>query len=567
MSRRSRMPGDGRSFSDSAHYLTLILAVVLVAVVAKLLWLQLIDAPSLRDAAAAQRTSALTIRAKRGTIFDRDGNVLAMSVDCKTVYCNPREVNDPNGAAKIMAEELGGEAADYLEPLTRESTFAYSRRQVDEDKAERLKNRLEASKVDGVYYLGDTKRVYPYGSVGGQVLGIVGTDGNGLSGLELYYDKLLSGTDGTLLLETGADGTPIAGARSRTTDAKNGSDIVISLDIDIQKVAEETIAAGVKQYEADSGSVIVTDPSTGEILAACSTPLFDITNTSVIEEGALDLKPVSSSFEPGSIFKLLTMSIGIENQVISTDTPFTVPAKVRVGDDMVGDDDGRDFTMVMDPREILRRSSNAGTALVAQSVIGSDAFAGGIQKFGIGQTTGIDFPGEVAGLVKSREQYDGASLGSMSFGQSLALPLVQMVKAVGGIANDGVLQTPHFLISSAGERQEWPSPGVAISKDTADQVTDMMRTVVQEGTAMSARVEGYDIAGKTGTGEQADDSGKYLAYSFVSSLIGFAPADSPRVLVYVGLNGTPYLASGSAAVLFSTIMGESLSDMGVQPSS
>lgn len=569
----SRMRGDRgvrrpdhSSYEQMMRVVLLVFAAIMVVVCGKLVYLQVVEAKSLSSKAEAQRTNEITIQAKRGTIYDRNGNVLAMSKECKTIYCNPKEVNDPAKAAEIIADELGGKATDYVDKLMGNTSFSYVKRQVDTDVANAIKKKLEKKKIKGVYYLDDMKRVYPYGSTGGQILGIVGTDGKGLSGLELYYDKILSGTDGKMLLETGSGGTPIAGGNSQVIKkAKNGTDIVISIDIDIQKVAETTITQGVSTYKADSGSVMVTDPKTGEVLAACSTPLFNITDTSTIAEGALNLKPVSSSYEPGSIFKVLTAAIGIEDGLMTPDSTYTVPGKVKVGSDLVGDDDGRTQTMQMTLREILRRSSNAGMATVAQDVIGEERFANGIAKFKIGTKTGIDYPGEVKGIVKQLNEYDGASLGSMSFGQSLAIPLDQMVKAIGSIANGGKIVTPHFLVSKAGKKVTWKSEGRSVSKKTASQVTDMMRTVVKEGTAQAAQVTGYDVAGKTGTGEQADESGGYAKNKYVSSLIGFANADDPDVLVYVGLNGTPYLATSSAAPLFSTIMSEALSDMGVSP--
>ena len=501
------------------------------------------------------------MEAKRGTIYDRNGNALAVSVDCTTIYCNPQEVSDPQKAADILAQDLGGSASSYLKPIRQDTTFSYVSRKVDTSKADKAKDDLRDEGIAGFYYLNDSKRTYPYGNVGGQVLGIVGVDGDGLTGLELYYNDVLSGKDGEMTVETGADGTPIAGGISTTSDASNGTDIVISLDVDVQQAAETAIKQGVEDYKADSGSVMVTDPKTGEILAACSTPLLNITDTSTVEEGATALKPVSASYEPGSIFKLLTMSIGIENGLITPESSYNVPAKVKVGDD-----DGRSVTQAMTVREILRRSSNAGSAMVAQRIIGARRFADGIDRFGIGHTTGIDYPGETTGMVKTIDQYNGASLGAMSFGQSLAIPMVQMVKAVGSIANGGVLETPHFLLSKGGEKVSWESPGSSISPETASQVTDMMRTVVQEGTAKNAQVKGYDIAGKTGTGEQADETGGYAEGKFVSSLIGFAPADDAGVLVYVGLNGTPYLAYSSSAHVFSTVMSAALTNSDIQPS-
>lgn len=566
-SRRGRNDGFGPDdgFEGVARPLFVVLAALVAVVALRLVWLQVIQGPSLAASAAAQRTNVVAVHARRGTIYDRDGNVLAMSQACKTIYCNPQKVNDPNGAARILAEKLGGEASSYLATLRGDSSFSYVRRQVDTDKAKEVEDSLRDAKANGIYFLDDVKRVYPYGAVGSQVLGIVGTDGDGLSGLELYYDDVLKGTDGELVFETGSKGTPIAGTSAQASTAQDGTDIVISLDIDVQEAAERTIAKGTEDFDAESGSVMVTDPKTGQIIAACSTPLYDVTDTSKIEEGATSLKPVSSSFEPGSIFKLLTTAIGIDDGLMGTETTYDVPAYLKVGDDYVSDDDGRDYGMDMSVREILRRSSNAGAALLAQNVIGAERFSEGIARFGIGSYTGIDFPGEVPGLVKTLDQYDGASLGSMSFGQSLAVPLVQMVKAVGALADGGTLHAPHFLVSKGGQEAEWGPAGQAVSAETASAVTDMMRTVVQEGTAVHAQVEGYDVAGKTGTGEQAGETGGYIDYSYVSSLIGFAPASDAKVLVYVGLNGTPYLASASAAPLFSTIMGEALSDLGVAP--
>lgn len=569
----SRMPYGGGGGSDGPSdqrlwvlYGFICAAFVLIAL--RLFYFQIYRGAELTAKAEDRRSNTIELVARRGTIYDRNGNVLAMSEDCRTIYCNPKEISEPYLTAEVLAEHLGGTSTDYVDKLTADTTFSYIVRKASMEEADAIKADLLDKDLPGVYYLQDSRRVYPYGAVGSQVLGIVGIDGDGLSGLELYYDDLLGGTNGEMILETGMNGTPIAGASASTTEAIDGTDIVISLDINIQRVAEENIVEGVKEYKAESGSVMVTDPKTGEILAACSTPLLDVTDLSVVEEGSTSLKLVSDSFEPGSIFKVLTSAIGIDRGIVNPSPTFYVPAYEQVGDDLVSDDDGRDYDMNMTLREILRRSSNAGMALVAQDEIGAATFAEGVEAFGIGQLTGIDYPGEVTGIVKTYEEYDGSSVGSMSFGQGLAIPLVQMVRAIGAIANKGVMVTPHFLISKGTETVEWKSSGQVVSAETARQVTDMMRTVVEEGTAEAAQVPGYDIAGKTGTGEKADlGKGGYLESSFTSSLIGFAPAADPVVLVYVGLNGTPYLAASSSAPLFSSIMSEALTDMGVLPAS
>ncbi|MCH4214161.1 MAG: penicillin-binding protein 2 [Atopobiaceae bacterium] len=526
----------------------------------RLIWLQVVQAPELAAAAKSNSTNTITLSSKRGTIYDRNGNVLATSVDCETIYCNPHEVTDVSVTAQLLAADLGGDASDYEKLLSKDTTFVYLKKKVDTSVATQLTSDLSDAGINGVYELADTKRIYPYGKCAGQVLGLVGSDGHGLTGLELEYDDVLSGTDGEMVLETGADGTPIAGGNSEVTAAKNGTDIVISIDVNIQQTAEDEIEKAVKTYSASSGTVMATDPSTGEVLACCSTPLLDPSDTSSVTDEQLQLKPVSDSYEPGSMFKCLTMAIGIENGLISADTTFSVPSSVQVGTDNVTDDDGRDYTMSMSCREIMRRSSNTGAVIVGTS-IGADVFSQGISAFGIGQATGIDYPGEVSGIVTQRSDYTGATLGSMSFGQGLAIPMDQIVRAIGALANKGVLTTPHFLLAKGEERVEWPSGSQACSASTASQVVDMMKTVVSEGTGTNAQVNGLEIAGKTGTGEQADENGGYKSGSFLASFVGFAPADDASVLIYVGLNDTPYLASESAAPTFSAIMSEASQDL------
>lgn len=564
--RAARPGGSGDGGSDNGFKVVFVAMAVLFAIVGlRLVWLQVVTAGELATKAQTQRTNVVTLHAKRGTIYDRNGNVLAMSEDCTTIYANPKAVTDPSGVADALVEVLGGEKSTYMELLTADTTFQYLKRQVDTEVADKLKDLLAEKDLDGVYYLDDTKRVYPYGNVGAQVLGYVGTDGEGLSGIEMQYNDILTGTDGQMIIETGLTGTPIAGGVADVTEAKNGTDIVLSLDIDLQESAESIITAAVETYHSESGSVMVTDPTTGEILAACSTPLPDFSN--LTDLSSLNLKLVSSSYEPGSVFKVLTTSIGIDLGLFDADSQFSVPAYYKVGDDYVTDDDGRDYTETMTVREMMRRSSNTSMALLVQEVIGAKAFSEGVSRYGIGQKTGIDYPGEVEGIVRSYDDYDGATAGSMAFGQAVAIPMVQIVRAYGAVANDGVLTTPHFLVSQGGEDVEWAEGGRAISAEAANIETDIMRTVIQEGTGKNGKIEGYDIAGKTGTGEQASETGGYEAGKFVASLCGFANADDPEVLVYVGLNGMPHLASQSAAYVFHDVMQQAINILGITPAS
>ena len=557
--RREGRRGEGKPWG------LMLLAGLFAVVAMRLVWLQLIEGPSLSARAQAISTNQVTLSARRGTIYDRNGNVLAMSQECRTLYCNPKAIVDKATAATVLADKLGGEASDYYDTLSKDTTFAYVKRQVDTSVAKDVLSELSSKKIDGVYALTDMRRVYPYGAVAGQILGFIGTDGHGLSGLELQYDDVLSGTDGEMTMERGLDGNPIAGGAYDVTEATDGTDIVVSLDANIQQKAEEQLTTAVKDAEAHSGNVIVTDPSTGEILAAASTPLYDPTDASTLTNDALKLSSVTDAYEPGSTFKILTMAIGYDTGTINQNSTFTVPAKVKVGDDLVGDDDGRSETMNMTPAEIMRRSSNAGAAMVGQA-IGADKYSAGIARFGIGSKTGIDFPGEQAGIVTQRADYTGATLGAMSFGQSVAFPSIQLVRAVGAVANKGVITTPHFLVQKGGEEVSWPAGEQVVSEEAARLVTQDMVGVVQDGTGKKAQITGYSVAGKTGTGEQAAAEGGYEGGKLMSSFIGFANSDDPKVLVYVGVYGTVQHGSTAAAPAFSAIMSEALTDLGVKAS-
>ena len=537
--------------------------VLFALVVARLLWLQVIDAPNLSTKAQSLHTTNVTLTAKRGTIFDRNGNVLATSVECRTIYCNPKEVTNKPTCAQELANALGGTADDYLSTLSQDTTFAYVQRKVDTDVAQDLLSALSEDGITGVYALTDVKRVYPYGAVGGQVLGFVDTDGNGITGLELQYDDILKGTDGELVMERGRDGQPVAGGASQIHEATDGQDIITSLDINIQQVAETQLAQAVEDVKGESGNAMVTDPKTGEILAACSTPYADLTNPSSITNEGLKLSNVTDSYEPGSTMKVLTMAIGYDTGTITKNSTFSVPPKVKVGDDEVSDADDRDYTMDMTPTEIMRRSSNTGAALVGKA-IGADNFSAGLAKFGIGQKTGIDFPGEADGIVPSRDQYTGATTGAAAFGQGIAFPSVQLVRAVGAVANGGTMMTPHFLIQKGDETVDWGEGEQVISEQAAECVVNDMRAVVQDdGTGKKANIAGYDVVGKTGTGEQASSEGGYVENRFMSSFIGFANGNDAAVLCYVGINGTAYHGSAAAVPSFVAIMNEALTDLSV----
>lgn len=545
--------------------LPIFVTIFFAVVIARLGWLQVVTSGELTQKADSIAHPAITLKAKRGTIYDRNGNILAASVECRTLYSNPSKIksNEKAIVADILAQHLGGNAHDFMPTLTKDTTFAWVKRQVDTDTVTDILKDLRTHNIDGIYAQQDEKRVYPYGSAAGQVLGFLDTDGKGVTGLEKQYNTDLSGSDGEMRMEQGADGMPIAGGASEIKNATDGTDIVISLDIAIQQKVEEQITLAQKETKAASGNAVVTDPTTGEILALASTPLFDPTNPDQATNESLKLSSISDSFEPGSTFKILTLAIGYDTGVINSSSTLSVPPKVKVGSDLVGDDDKRSTTMLMTPYEIMRRSSNAGAALVGQS-IGDDKYAAGLEKFGIGSPTGIDMPSEASGLVTKREDYTGATVGAMSFGQGIAIPSIQLVRAVGAIANKGVLTTPHLLIQKGQDRVSWDTTSQACSEQAAHEVTQDMEGVVKEGTGKKAQISGYSIAGKTGTGQQISQDGGYDQNSYLSSFIGFANADDPKAFVYVGMNGTAQHGGTAGAPYFSAIMNETLHELGIK---
>ncbi|MBY4796939.1 penicillin-binding protein 2 [Collinsella sp. AGMB00827] len=523
----------------------------------KLAELQLINAEQYRREANIRRLASQTLFSKRGTIYDRNGNVLVSSVECKNVYVNPKLITDVDAAVNVLVDVLGVDAQETRELCEADTTFCYIAHQVDQEDADKIADH----KVDGIEFEQTTKRIYPYGPVASQVLGVVNRDGEGVSGLELYYDELLRGTDGSIVRERARDGGFIAGGAYEKKPATDGIDLVLSLDVNIQMAAEEAIAKGVADAGAKYGSAIVCDPTTGEILAACSYPTYDQSDLSNARTEDMNLRVVTDAYEPGSVFKTLVAGMGIDLGIMNPDTIFYVPPTVLAGDDPVRDVDKRDYAMDMTLREILRRSSNTGMILVGEK-IGADEFASYLKKYGLGTGSGIDFSGESPGIIKKREEYDGASVASMSFGQSIAVSPIEILRAETGIANGGMMSAPHFLKSKQGEEVDWSHKQErCISAEAADQVVSMMKTVVAEGTGSSAQIEGYTIAGKTGTAERAG-AGGYQSGNNMASFIGFVAQETPKAMTYITLDGTANM-SGFAIAPFKTIMASAIKELGI----
>ncbi|WP_229254289.1 peptidoglycan D,D-transpeptidase FtsI family protein [Collinsella ihumii] len=508
----------------------------------------------------ARRIANSTLHAKRGTLYDRNGNVLAASEECSNIALNTYNIEDKKKVASALVKHLGVEKSFANDRVNEETTWTYVARKVDQDVADAL---MEEG-LAGIEFEQTVKRVYPYGQLASQVLGVVNTDNEGISGLELQYEQDLQGENGWIVRERGADGSYIAGGAYEKQAAVDGDDLVLTLDINIQREAEEALAEAVANSGAYHGSIIVTDPTSGEIFAACSYPTYNQADLSTARTEDMNLRVVTDAYEPGSVFKALVSGMAIDLGVADVDTTFDVPPVVLAGDDEVTDVDDRDYAMTMTLREIMRRSSNTGMILVGEKV-GADNFAEYLDRYEIGHASGIDFPGENTGIVRSRDEYDGASVAAMSFGQSVSVAPVELTRAISAISNKGIMTTPHFLMAKKGVKVDWSAHDKQVlSEETATKVADMMLTVVDEGTGELGQVEGYEVSGKTGTGQRASETGGYELGKYLASFMGFAPTKDPKVQVYVTLDGTGY-TSVAAAQPFATVMGAALQALGVKP--
>ena len=526
---------------------------------------QTIRSGELAARASLERIHRQRLTARRGAIYDRNGIVLAESVTKVRVSCDPQLVKaeDVETIARALYDRFGGSVPAYrsslTDPISRDVTlFATADPTVAAD--------LQAQRYQGLFFEDSFVRVYPQGSVGGNIVGCMHADGTPASGLEQYYEKELRGKDGYRLRELGSSGEPIAGGINEYVEAIDGSNLRLSIDVNVQRVAQEAIDNIVKEWECGSGSCVVMLPSTGELLACVSTPQMDPGDLTRLDIEALGLKPVTYAFEPGSTFKPLNVAMGVDLGLVTDSSLFYVPAEIDVGDDKVDDLDGRDYGMSMTASNILERSSNVGSVIIANQ-IGPTNYSRYIEAFGFGVSTGVDYPAESIPRVRLYDQIDGAWQ-SMSFGQGISSPPVAAARAVGAIANGGIVKTPHFVIAKDGEPVVYPDFGRAISPQTAETVAWMMNSVVVNGYGKTGAIPGYNLSAKTGTAEKYDpNTGTYSKTRTVVSFIGFGPTEDPAVLVYVLFDDVGLTYQGSSCgPTWAVIMQSALASLGIQPS-
>ena len=530
----------------------------------RLFFLQVIVAPEYSARASEGRTIGFAIEPRRGTIYDRNGNILAISVDAITVYANPSEVENPGTTSRQIAEVLGGTPADYMDALAagKDVTFSFIKRKADVAKAEALRE-LE---LPGIYFIEDTRREYPYGKVGGQVIGGVNIEVDeennseyytGASGLELYYNTTLAGTAGYYEAEIGADGTPIPGGVHESKPAVEGQDIVISIDIEFQEEVEKGLEYGIKYAGVKTGTTVVMDAKTGEIYAAASLPLFNPANRTEVKEGAMQLKVISNLLEPGSIFKAVTATAALENNTITPDTEFVCPSYIEADGYIVSDAWERD-EVTWPVSTIIAKSSNIGVSMIAEKM-GFDKLYNAIMKYHLHDSTGVDYPGEQTGYLLDFDYWSRVQGYNVSFGQGISVTGLQMARFYGALENGGIEVTPHFLIEKpqTGEVPEWPTEKVIDDPKDVEDMVEMLRGVVVEGTGTAADIEGYKVVGKTSTAEIYDEeNGGYQLGVYNIAFCGFIDDSSSDLVCYIQADNVPgdrVVTPGFKAIMESAI--------------
>jgi cell division protein FtsI (penicillin-binding protein 3) len=558
--------------------------VVFGLAVGQLVQIQVLRAEEHAERGVRQRERSIELPASRGRIYDREGDVLATSVTSATIYADPRSfvpqvrpdgitvpaAGDVDRVARTLAPMLDLEV-DFIEQrLRRDAHFVYLARKVDL----RLGEEIMALRLPGIGMLSEPKRVYPGGSLAAQVIGFTGIDGDALQGLEARYDDLLRGTPGTLRFERALGGLSIASGLREVAPAVPGRDLVLTLDRDIQFAAERVAMEVIERHRAEAATIVVLEVGTGEILGMASAPTFDPAALRTEEQAFWRNRAVTDLFEPGSIQKAFSIAAALETGAIGLDTTFDVPDRYLLA--------GKTFSDVSKhgverwgAADILARSSNVGAIMIAQRT-GVDALRDQLLAFGYGVPTGLRFPGEVGGYVPPRDQWWATTLPTVAIGYGTSATLLQIANAYAAIADGGMMTDPVLVRGTVGpdgllDASSAPEQRRVISERTASQVLELLGLSVDgEGaTGTRARVPGYRIGGKTGTSIRIDAVTGGYSDQYVSSFVGVAPLDDPRIVVAVMVDSPQggYFGGLVAAPAFAEVMHASLLARRIVPDS
>ncbi len=526
-----------------------------------------------------QRVRHETIPAKRGTIYDRDGIELAVTVHGKALVADPSLVEEPGEAAAILAPIVGADFVELVQRLEADGKFTYVARRLEHETVERVLEAIESADLIGFSLIEEPLRIYPSGALAAPVIGLTRLDdGTGIEGIEAVMDTELGGRPGKRVVERDQAGRAIPQAEFLLEPSVAGSDVVLTLDREIQYTSESSLQSGIDRSGALGGSVIVMDIATGEILAMVSLPGFDGSDRSTLDPPTLRNRAITDVYEPGSTLKVVTVAAALEEGVVRPDTPFETPNEIEVGEETYTDHGYNPSVMTVS--DIVAKSSNVGTIKI-QRQLGNEAHYRYLDAFGLGRAASIDFAGESTGRLDHVTEWNNAAAGpSAAIGYGVGATPLQMASVYATLANDGEWIEPHIvseIVASDGERTiTEPRRHQVVSVETARTMRTMLRRVVEDGTGFRAAIDEFPVGGKTGTSDKfIVETGKYSETETIAWFIGIAPIDAPEIVVAVVLDAPSGTIDGgrydmrfggtSAAPIFAEIAESALHQLGVSP--
>jgi stage V sporulation protein D (sporulation-specific penicillin-binding protein) len=546
-------------------------ALLLGLLVVRTAWIQFVMGKELQAKAIDSRLRNIDVKAKRGIIYDRNGSPLAISVSADSVYAVPSQVRRSNRIDEIvnaLSQVLELDKEEVRDKLNKKVAFQWIKRRVSDEKIKQLKE-LD---LPGINFVEENRRYYPKGKLAAHILGFAGIDNQGLNGIELTYDKELRGVSGKIMIEYDAAGREIPNAMHQYIPPVDGHSLYLTIDETIQYIAERELDQVMKIKQAKRGTIIVLDIKTGDILALANRPVFDPNNFADYDQGTWRNIAISDAYEPGSTFKTITAAGAMEENVVKPTDRFYDPGYIKVGKETVKcwrsyrPHGSQSFV------EGVQNSCNPVFVTVGLRQ-GKDRFYKYLEGFGFGQKTGIELPGEATGILVPKSRAKDIDLATMSIGQANAVTPIQLIRAVAAIANDGWLMKPQLVKEIRDYdgkllKKIEPEPvRQVISKNTSEELRAILETVVSEGTGKNAYLEGYKVAGKTGTAQKILPGGGYSSNEYIASFIGFAPADHPRIaaLVIVDSPQGVYYGGQVAAPVFKNVVLDTLRYLEVPP--
>lgn len=530
-----------KHFRTRLVILGLIFGLMFIAILARSFHLQVLSGKSLKSRAEKQHTAPIVVFPERGVIFDRNGEKLAVSVMAKSVFADPSKIQNPAETAAKLMPILQLERGYLLKKLSGGGSFTWLARKILPQTA----LALEKMKMEGVFLVDEPKRYYPNGEIAGQVLGFVGIDSHGLSGLEYKYDSQLSGSLEGLVWIRDAKGKRLYPRREKLDIQRDEPlNITLTIDKNIQHIAETQLKQAAQEKNAKGGLAIVMDPRSGEILAMASNPGFNPNNLDKTTKEKSQNSAILESFEPGSTFKPFLAAAALDTGVVKEHDRFYCEKGQYVVADRVIREAQRKRHDTLTLREIMRYSSNIGSVKVVEK-LGKDNFYDYITRFGFGLKTGIDLPGEASGILRASRNWTKVDTATIAFGQGISVTAIQLVSAFSAIANNGELMKPYLIKEifdndRKNVREFVPTPvRQVVSPATANRLTNILLDVVaaEDGTGRNARIMNVSVAGKTGTAQKFDFRlGKYSSEKVKTSFIGFFPAENPKIVMLVMLD-------------------------------